>query len=127
VAKSLTCRVCWLQLEIAQNCTTGRFVLPATLLGWHKLPNSPNRAHAPLQSPVAQLRKIETIAAMRIKPFGLLCMRNPTRKLCFEPTASRPAYFFTHGIDVMGQIRLFGKLKLRSCARAGNRAGLFRF
>jgi hypothetical protein len=85
---------------------------------------------------VAQLRKIETIAAMRIKHYGLLFMQKPIRK-CFlsrQPMAHCAGMnnrglliSFTRDIDTMVQIRLFGKLKLRSCARAGNRAGLFCF
>jgi hypothetical protein len=92
------------------------------------------------QSPAAQLRKLKTIAAMRNKRFGLLFMQKPIPQMCFESMASRASLrhiaqeltiglliCFTRAIDTTTQISRFGKLKLQSCARAGNRAGLFRF
>jgi hypothetical protein len=43
----------------------------------------------------------------------------------YAKTSPRPPANAPRLLDTISQIRVFGKLKLTKCARAGNRAGLF--
>ena len=114
-AKSLTYRTCWLRLEIAQ------FFHRCCLIECGTLSRS-------VPGACRQVRRRNCASSRQSQQGGsstLACWPCESRPAkCFEPMAFRPVYFLTRGIDVMPRIRLFGKLKLRNCARAGNRAGL---
>jgi hypothetical protein len=51
----------------------------------------PERSRGLPTSPAAQLRKLETIAAMRIKRYGLLFVRKPARKCSVALSRARGA------------------------------------